>query len=279
MISWLIGVSLRYKLVVLALAAGVMVFGVQQARQMPVDATPEFAPPVIEVQTEALGLSAPEVEEVVTLNLEELLNGTPWLKSIRSTSVPGLSSILLTFEPGTDVLRARQLVSERLTLAVAIPNVAQPPVILQPQSSANRVMMVGLSSSTVSAIEMGVLARWNIRPALYPISGVANVAIWGQRERQLQVQVDPERAQGRQHLAGLQIVRDHRQCPCGSPHSRPAGIRAQHRRAGSRLPTSAWKCATCCPYQRLQTSPRSPSTGRDRFGWTTSPMSFRAISH
>ena len=193
MISWLIGVSLRYKLVVLALAAGVMVFGVQQARQMPVDATPEFAPPVIEVQTEALGLSAPEVEELVTLNLEELLNGTPWLKSIRSTSVPGLSSILLTFEPGTDVLRARQLVSERLTLAVAIPNVAQPPVILQPQSSANRVMMVGLSSSTVSAIEMGVLARWNIRPALLSVPGVANVAIWGQRERQLQVQVDPEK--------------------------------------------------------------------------------------
>ncbi len=193
MISWLIGVSLRYKLVVLALAAGVMVFGVQQARQMPVDATPEFAPPVIEVQTEALGLSAPEVEELVTLNLEELLNGTPWLKSIHSTSVPGLSSILLTFEPGTDVLRARQLVSERLTLAVAIPNVAQPPVILQPQSSANRVMMVGLSSSTVSAIEMGVLARWNIRPALLSVPGVANVAIWGQRERQLQVQVDPEK--------------------------------------------------------------------------------------
>ncbi len=278
MISWLIGVSLRYKLVVLALAAGVMVFGVQQARQMPVDATPEFAPPVIEVQTEALGLSAPEVEELVTLNLEELLNGTPWLKSIHSTSVPGLSSILLTFEPGTDVLRARQLVSERLTLAVAIPNVAQPPVILQPQSSANRVMMVGLSSSTVSAIEMGVLARWNIRPALLSVPGVANVAIWGQRERQLQVQVDPEKLEAN-NISLDQIVRDHRQCHVGVPAHVPPGIHARFAAAGSRLPTSASKCATCSRYQRPQTSPRSPSTGRDRFGWTTSPMSFRAISH
>ena len=229
MISWLIGVSLRYKLVVLALAAGVMVFGVQQARQMPVDATPEFAPPVIEVQTEALGLSAPEVEELVTLNLEELLNGTPWLKSIRSTSVPGLSSILLTFEPGTDVLRARQLVSERLTLAVAIPNVAQPPVILQPQSSANRVMMVGLSSSTVSAIEMGVLARWNIRPALLSVPGVANVAIWGQRERQLQVQVDPEKLEAN-NISLDQIVQTTGNAMWVLPAHVPPGIHTRFRR-------------------------------------------------
>src|SRR6476646_7515944 len=132
MVTSLITARLRFKLVVLAVAAGVVVLGIQQARSMPVDATPEFAPPVIEVQTEALGLSAPEVEDLVTLNLEELLNGTPWLTNIHSTSVPGLSSILLTFEPGTDVLRARQLVQERLALSFAIPNVAKPPVIIQP---------------------------------------------------------------------------------------------------------------------------------------------------
>ena len=74
-----------------------------------------------------------------------------------------------------------------------MPNVAKPPIILQPLSSTNRVMMVGLSSKTVAPIEMCVLARWNIRPALLGVPGVANVAIWGQRERQLQVQVDPER--------------------------------------------------------------------------------------
>ncbi|HKV69210.1 MAG TPA: efflux RND transporter permease subunit, partial [Gaiellales bacterium] len=177
----------------IALGAAVLVAGVQQARTMPVDALPEFAPPQIEVQTEALGLSAPEVESLVTLNLEELLNGTPWLTSIHSTSVPGLSSIVLSFEPGTDVLRARQLVQERLTLSFAIPNVAKPPIIIQPLSTTNRVMMIGLSSKRISPIEMGVLARWNIRPALLAVPGVANVAIWGQRERQLQVQVQPQK--------------------------------------------------------------------------------------
>ena len=193
MLRWVVDGALRFRLLVIALGVGVLVAGVQQASSMPVDALPEFAPPSIEVQTEALGLSAPEVESLVTLNLEELLNGTPWLKSIHSTSVPGLSSILLTFEPGTDVLRARQLVQERLTLSFAIPNVAKPPIIIQPLSTTNRVMMVGLSSTTVAPIEMGVLARWNIRPALLAVPGVANVAIWGQRERQLQVQVEPQR--------------------------------------------------------------------------------------
>jgi CzcA family heavy metal efflux pump len=193
MMRWVVDGALRFRLLVVALGAAVLVAGVEQSTTMPVDALPEFAPPRIEVQTEALGLSAPEVESLVTLNLEELLNGTPWLTSIHSTSVPGLSSILLSFEPGTDILRARQLVQERLTLSFAIPNVAKPPIIIQPLSTTNRVMMVGLSSQKLSPIEVGVLARWNIRPALLAVPGVANVAIWGQRERQLQVQVQPQK--------------------------------------------------------------------------------------
>ena len=172
---------------------------------MLVDVLPEFAPPYVEVQTEALGLSAPEVEELVTLNLEELLNGTPWLQTMRSTSVPGLSSITLIFQPGTDIIRARQLISERLSLAYALPNVAQPPVILPPLSATSRAMIVGLSSQQVSAIEMSVLARWTIRPALLSVPGVANVAIWGMRDRQLQVQVDPAKLRAN-HVTLDQIV-------------------------------------------------------------------------
>ncbi|WIG60052.1 MAG: CzcABC family efflux RND transporter, transmembrane protein [Ktedonobacterales bacterium] len=191
MIRWIVGWSLKFRFFVVALALATLLVGIVQVRAMPVDALPEFAPPYVEVQTEALGLSASEVEELITLNLEELLNGTPWLDSIRSTSVPGLSSIILYFQPGTDVIRARQLIAERLSLAYTLPNVAKPPVILQPVSATSRVMMVGLSSKTVSPIEMSVLTRWNIRPALLSVPGVANVAIWGMRDRQLQVQVDP----------------------------------------------------------------------------------------
>jgi CzcA family heavy metal efflux pump len=205
MMRWIIGWSLKFRLFVIALAVETMLVGITQLRNMPVDVLPEFAPPYVEVQTEALGLSAPEVEELVTLNLEELLNGTPWLQTMRSTSVPGLSSITLIFQPGTDIIRARQLISERLSLAYALPNVAQPPVILPPLSATSRAMIVGLSSQQVSAIEMSVLARWTIRPALLSVPGVANVAIWGMRDRQLQVQVDPAKLQAN-HVTLDQIV-------------------------------------------------------------------------
>src|SRR6266704_1379706 len=123
MMRWIVAWSMQFRLVVLALAVGLVFVGGNQLRMMPVDALPEFAPPYVEVQTEALGLSAPEVEELITLNLEELLNGTPWLQTMRSTSVPGLSSITLIFQAGTGSMRARQLVSERLSLAYALPNV------------------------------------------------------------------------------------------------------------------------------------------------------------
>src|SRR5262249_34939435 len=172
---------------------------------MPLDALPEFAPPYVQVQTEALGLSASEVEELITLNLEELLSNTPFLQSMRSSSVPGLSSITLVFEPGTDILRARQLVSEKLSLAFPLPNVYNPPTILPPMSAASRVMMVGLSSNKLSPIQLSTLARWTVQPALLSVAGVANVAIWGMRDYQLQVLVDPQRLRA-QHVTLDQII-------------------------------------------------------------------------
>src|SRR6266702_5013418 len=208
--------SLKFRLLVVALAIATFSVGIIQLRSMPADALPEFAPPYVEVQTEAPGLSAPEVEELVTLNLEELLNGTPWLQSIRSTSVPGLSSITLIFQPGTDIIRARQLVSERLSLAYALPNASKPPAILQPMSAMNRVMVVGLTSKQVTPIKMSVLAYWNIRPALLSVPGVANVAIWGLRDQQLQVQVDPQRLQAH-NITLDQIVSTTGNALCVSP--------------------------------------------------------------
>ena len=135
--------------------------------------------------------SAKEVESLITLNLEELLSGVPWLKSIRSKSVTGLSSIVLSFDAGTDILRARQMIQERLTLAYTLPNVSHPPVILQPVSATSRFMMIGISSKKIEPTELSLLARWTIKPKLVGVPGVANVAIWGQKLRQMQVQIDP----------------------------------------------------------------------------------------
>jgi Cu/Ag efflux pump CusA len=190
--------SLRFRLVVLGLAVAVMVVAATQLPRASVATLPEFGPPYVEIQTEALGLSAEEVEELITVPLEaDLLHGVAFLDQIHSQSIPGLSSIVLFFDPGTDLYRARQVVAERLTQAHALPNVSKSPAMLQPLSSSSRVLMVGLSSKELSLIEMSVLARWTIRPRLLSVPGVANVAIWGQRERQLQVLVDPARLRER----------------------------------------------------------------------------------
>ena len=184
--------ALHFRLIVLGIAAGVIVFGVAQLRSAPVDVLPEFTPTHAEVQTEALGLSADEVEQLITVPLEaDLLNGVEGIDVIRSTSLPGLSSIVMVFTEGTDTYKARQLVEERLTQAHALPNVSRPPTLLQPLSSSNRVLMIGLDSEKLSPIEQSVIARWTVRPRLLGVEGVANVSVWGMRDQQLQVQVDP----------------------------------------------------------------------------------------
>jgi Cu/Ag efflux pump CusA len=204
---WVLGSGLRFWRLVVALAIGVVAFGIAQLRSAPVDVYPEFTPPAVQIQTEALGLSAAEVEQLITVPLEQdLLNGVPWLDRIHSSSMPGLSAIDLTFQPGTNLYAARQMVQERMTQAHALPNVGSPPIMIQPLASASRVAMVGLSSTTVSPVEMSVLARWKIRPRLMGVPGVANVSIYGQRDRQLQVQVDPHRLQA-QHVTLTQVIR------------------------------------------------------------------------
>jgi Cu/Ag efflux pump CusA len=192
MFGWVTRFSMQFRILVLALAAGLITFGVVNVPHIAVDTMPEFAPAQVEIQTEALGLSAVEVEQLITAPMEaDLLNGVAWLDEIRSKSVPGLSSIELVFEPGTDLLRARQLVAERMTQAHALPNVSSPPLIMQPMSSTSRVLMVRMNSKELSGIDLSVLARWKIKPRLIGIPGVANVSIWGQREQQLQVEVTP----------------------------------------------------------------------------------------
>ena len=107
--DWIIGSGLRFGRLIVALAIGLTVIGIAQLRSAPVDVYPEFMPPSVQIQTEALGLSAAEVEQLITLPLEQdLLNGVPWLDRIHSESMPGLSVDRPDFEPGTDLYAARQ---------------------------------------------------------------------------------------------------------------------------------------------------------------------------
>jgi Cu/Ag efflux pump CusA len=194
----LIGSGLRFGRLILAGAIGLLLFGTAQVRSAKVDLYPEFAAPTVQVQTEAPGLSGAEVEQLLTVPLEvDLLNGVPWLDHLHSRSEAGLSAIDLVFRRGTDLYAARQMVQERLTTAHAIPNVGSPPVMVQPVAASSRVAMLGLSSTRMSLIDLSVQARWKIRPRLMGVPGVANVVIFGQRDRQLQVQVDPARLAAR----------------------------------------------------------------------------------
>jgi CzcA family heavy metal efflux pump len=207
MLRWIVGASMRLRLVVAAAAALLLVFGFTQLRKMPVDALPEFSRPYVEMQIEALGLSAQEVEAMITTPLEaDMLNGCPWAEEIRSVSLPGLSSITLVFEKGTDIMRARQVAQERLIEVFALPQVSNQFTMINPVSSAGRCMEIGLTSDKLSLIEMSVLARWTVVPRLMGLSGVANVSIWGERMRQLQVQVDPERLRA-EGLDLMQIIK------------------------------------------------------------------------
>ena len=193
MMRWIVATSLKFRFVVVAVAAIVLAIGFTQLRGVPVDVFPEFAPPKVEIQTISWGLNSAEVESLVTVPLEEALNGVPGLDVIRSKSVSDLSSITLYFKSGTDLLEARQVVSERVaTVTPTLPNWASPPVMLQPLSSTSRVMKIGLTSDEVSPTDLSVLAYWNIRARLLRVPGVANVPIWGERLPQRHVEVDPD---------------------------------------------------------------------------------------
>lgn len=202
MLSTVIALALRFRTLVILAAVGLLVLGLRAAEKTPLDVFPEFAQPMIEIQTEAPGLSTEEVESLVTLPLETALAGLPDLTALRSKSVLGLSSIVLVLREGTDLLRARQLAQERLALeSPRLPGLAHQPVILPPLSSTSRALKIGISSHKLSQMQLSELVRTTIRPRLLAVPGVANVMVWGLRDRQLHVLVDPARL----HSQGLTL--------------------------------------------------------------------------
>jgi len=193
MMRWIVGSSLKFRFLVIAVAVAMMYFGILQVQRMPVDVFPEFAPPLVEVQTICLGLTAVEVESLVTVPMEQSLAGLPGLDVLRSKSVSQLSSVKMLFKRGTDLLRARQMVEERIAMVTpSMPKWAAPPVVLPPLSSTSRMMKIGISSKTRSVMDLSMITYWTIRQRLLRVPGVANVAIWGERLQMLNVNVVPD---------------------------------------------------------------------------------------
>jgi len=186
--------SLRFRYLVIAGAVALMFFGVQTLGHQKVDVFPEFAPVTVEIQTECLGLSPQEVRDLVTVPLENALQGVPRVTEVESESVPQLSAIFLYFKNGTDVLQARQLVQERLaTAAPVLPTWAAPPSLYPIVSATSRVMQIGITSKTINSLNLSQLAFYTIRPRLLHVPGVANVAMWGETKKEIQVWADPNK--------------------------------------------------------------------------------------
>lgn len=194
MIHSIVASSVKFRLLVIALSAILLAVGLARLGEATVEALPNFGPVKVDVHTEALGLSPEEVENLITNPMEqEFFTGIPWLHKIRSKSAPGLSAVEMTFEAGANDVRARQVVQERLTMVPALPAVSKPPYVIQPSATINRVMIFSMSSKETSLIDLSTLARWKVRQRLLAVPGVSNVSIWGLRDRQLQVLIDPHR--------------------------------------------------------------------------------------
>ena len=196
MLTHIVQFSLRHRSVVVALGFIVVAYGFYVAATTRLDVFPEFAPPQVIIQTEAPGLSSQEVEQLVTLPIETELNGSPNLKVIRSESIQGLSVVTLVFADGTDIYRARQTITERLGEVVSrLPQNVGPPRMGALTSSTSLTLVMGLTSTNKSAMDLRTFADWTFRPYVLSVPGVAKVDVFGGDLRQLQVQVKPDRLQ------------------------------------------------------------------------------------
>ena len=193
MLNFIIQTSLRHRLFVLAIAAGLMAFGMFQAGQLPIDVLPDLTRPRVVLITECPGLAPEEVESLVTVPLETAVNGATGVTSVRSSSDIGLSVIYADFDWGQDIYVARQIVNERIaTVGNRLPPNIRPQ--LGPISSLlGQIMLVGMWSETgeTSPMELRTLADWVVRQRLQRIEGVAQVFNMGGGRMQFQVLVDP----------------------------------------------------------------------------------------
>jgi len=194
MLNHIVQFSLKFRGVVIALACLLTGYGLFVAAHSKLDVFPEFAPPMITIQTEAPGLSPEQVEQLVTRPVENGINGVPKLESIRSQSIQGLSVVTVVFNDDADVYRARQMVSERLSqISGDLPQGVAAPKMGALTSSTSLMLAIGLTSTNRTPMELRTFADWTLRPRLLGVPGVAKVDVFGGEVRQLQIQVKPDR--------------------------------------------------------------------------------------
>ena len=194
MLNKIIGFSLQNRILVLVASVLLLIGGTYAAMHTEVDVFPDLNAPTVVIMTEANGMAAEEVEQLVTFPVETAVNGATGVRRVRSSSTNGFSVVWVEFDWDTDIYLARQIVSEKLAVVnESLPaNVGKP--TLGPQSSIlGEMLIVGLTADSTSMLDLRTIADWTIRPRLLSTGGVAQVAVLGGDIKEYQVQLDPER--------------------------------------------------------------------------------------
>lgn len=194
-LAFLVRFSVRHYGIVIVSALLILIYGGYRFTTAGLDIFPEFAPKKVIIQTEALGLSAEQVETLITQPIENHINGLIGLESLRSESIQGLSVVTATFKAASDIYRNRQLVYERLTNLTHLLPPGITPVAVPLSSSSATVLTLGINSDSQDLMALRSLADWTIVPRVLAIPGVADVNVFGGEKAQLQIQVDPHKLQ------------------------------------------------------------------------------------
>lgn len=206
MLAAIIRLSLRSPAVVCVLALILIAYGLLVLERAKYDVFPEFVPAQANVQTEAPGLVADQVELLVTLPIEQAISGAPGVEAVRSETISGLSNITVVFQENSDPYRARQVVGEAIAeVAARLPAGVKAPKLTPLLSSTMDLLKLGFVSDKLTPMQLRDLVQWTIRPRLLAVPGVARATIYGGDERQLQVEVDP-RALNARNLSFQDVV-------------------------------------------------------------------------
>jgi CzcA family heavy metal efflux pump len=194
MLNAIVHFALKFRGIVLTLAILFLGYGIYNLTQAKYDVFPEFAPLLVEIQTEAAGLAPEQVETLVTQPLENALNGIPGIIAISSTSLQGVSVITLNFQEGGNIYLDRQAVAERLSsMAGTLPQGVGSPAMAPLTSSTGDLMSIGFQSDKLSLMDLRTLVEWTVKPRLLSVPGVAKTSLFGGEIRQIQIQVRPDK--------------------------------------------------------------------------------------
>jgi len=190
--------SLRNRLMVLLSALATFAVGVYITLEMPIDVFPDLTAPTVSIMTEAHGMAPEEVEKLVTFPIETAVNGASGVRRVRSNSIQGLSTVWVEFDWGTDIYIARQIVNEKLqVMRNTLPEGVDPPVLAPITSIMGEIMLVGLTATETSPMELRALADFAVARRIQSVPGVSQVLVYGGETLQYQVQVDPYKVAAR----------------------------------------------------------------------------------